>query len=89
MRNTQSMCLGAIGRRTILSKTLSSGFNQYKGEIYPGNHEPIISKEENDKTKSELKIRDKEQAERMSILDHSKLSILSPVSPNVDCGALL
>ncbi|HGQ1480345.1 TPA: recombinase family protein, partial [Streptococcus pneumoniae] len=43
--------------RTILDNPVYCGFNQYKGEIYPGNHESIISKEEYDKTQSELKIR--------------------------------
>ncbi|MDS2370265.1 recombinase family protein, partial [Streptococcus pneumoniae] len=52
--------------RTILDNPVYCGFNQYKGEIYPGNHESIISKEEYDKTQSELKIRQRTAAENVN-----------------------
>ncbi|MET3559315.1 site-specific DNA recombinase [Streptococcus rupicaprae] len=43
--------------RQILGNPVYCGYNQYKGEIYKGNHEPIISKEMYDKVQEELKIR--------------------------------
>lgn len=43
--------------RGILANPVYCGYNQYKGRIYPGNHEPIITEEIYNKTREELKIR--------------------------------
>lgn len=43
--------------RGILANPVYCGYNQYKGRIYPGNHEPIITEEIYNKTQEELKIR--------------------------------
>ena len=51
------------GVRMILANPVYCGYNQYKGEIYKGNHEPIISEEVFNKTQEELKIRQQLAAE--------------------------
>lgn len=43
--------------RGILSNPVYCGYNQYKGQVFPGNHEPIITEEDFNKTQEELKIR--------------------------------
>ena len=43
--------------RLILSNPVYCGYNQYKGQLYPGNHKPIISDEVFNKAQEELKIR--------------------------------
>lgn len=43
--------------RLILSNPVYCGYNQYKGQLYPGNHKPIISEEVFNKAQEELKIR--------------------------------
>lgn len=43
--------------RGVLANPVYCGYNQYKGRIYPGNHEPIITEEIYNKTQEELKIR--------------------------------
>lgn len=52
--------------RQILDNPVYCGYNQYKGEIYKGNHEPIISKEVWDKVQEELKIRQRTAAEKFN-----------------------
>ncbi|WP_156009574.1 recombinase family protein [Streptococcus ruminantium] len=49
--------------RVILSNPVYCGYNQYKGQVFPGNHEPIISEEVFNKTQEELKIRQRKAAE--------------------------
>lgn len=49
--------------RQILDNPVYCGYNQYLGKVYKGNHEPIISKEDFDKTQEELKIRQRKAAE--------------------------
>lgn len=49
--------------RQILANPVYCGYNQYKGELYKGNHENIISQEEYDKTQEELKIRQRKAAQ--------------------------
>ncbi|HGY9646988.1 TPA: recombinase family protein, partial [Streptococcus pneumoniae] len=73
--------------RTILDNPVYCGFNQYKGEIYPGNHEPIISKEEYDKTQSELKIRQRTAAENVNPRPFQAKYILSGIAQCGYCGA--
>lgn len=75
--------------RTILDNPVYCGFNQYKGEIYPGNHEPIISKEEYDKTQSELKIRQRTAAENVNPRPFQAKYILSGIAQCGYCGAPL
>ena len=41
--------------RNILDNPVYCGYNQYLGEIYKGNHESIISKEDYDKTQKSSK----------------------------------
>lgn len=43
--------------RLILSNPVYCGYNQYKGQVYPGTHEPIISEEDYKRTQKELKKR--------------------------------
>ncbi len=43
--------------RQILSNPVYCGYNQYKGEVFPGTHEHIISEEDFNKTQQEIKIR--------------------------------
>ncbi len=45
--------------RQTLDNPIHAGFIRFKGEIYPGNHEPIISKELYDNVQEELEIRQK------------------------------
>ena len=75
--------------RTILDNPVYCGFNQYKGEIYPGNHDPIISKEEYDKTQSELKIRQRTAAENVNPRPFQAKYILSGIAQCGYCGAPL
>ena len=75
--------------RKILDNPVYCGFNQYKGEIYPGNHEPIISKEEYDKTQSELKIRQRIAAENANPRPFQAKYILSGIAQCGYCGAPL
>ena len=75
--------------RKILDNPVYCGFNQYKGEIYPGNHEPIISKEEYDKTQSELKIRQRTAAENVNPRPFQAKYILSGIAQCGYCGAPL
>ena len=75
--------------RAILDNPVYCGFNQYKGEIYPGNHEPIISKEEYDKTQSELKIRQRTAAENVNPRPFQAKYILSGIGQCGYCGAPL
>ena len=43
--------------RLILTNPVYCGYNQYKGQVFPGNHEPIISEDVFNKTQRELKLR--------------------------------
>ncbi len=50
--------------RQTLDNPIHAGFIRFKGEIYPGNHEPIISKELYDNVQEELEIRQKKTYEQ-------------------------
>ncbi|HFU4214537.1 TPA: recombinase family protein [Streptococcus suis] len=50
--------------RQTLDNPIHAGFISFKGEIYPGNHEPIISKELYDNVQLELDIRQKQAYEQ-------------------------
>lgn len=54
------------GVRFILQNPVYCGFNKYKGKVYQGNHEPIITKEVFDKVQKELKIRQRTALERFN-----------------------
>lgn len=43
--------------RQMLDNPVYCGYNKYKGQVYPGNHAPIISKEIYNQVQDELKIR--------------------------------
>lgn len=50
--------------RGILSNPVYCGYNQYKGQLFPGEHEPIISEDVYKRTQEELKIRQRIAAEK-------------------------
>lgn len=50
--------------RGILSNPVYCGYNQYKGQLFPGEHEPIISEDVYKRTQEELKIRQRNAAEK-------------------------
>ena len=72
--------------RKILDNPVYCGYNQYLGEIYKGNHEPIISKEVYDKTQKELKIRQRTAAENVNPRPFQSKYMLSGI---VQCGYCL
>ena len=72
--------------RTILDNPVYCGYNQYLGEIYKGNHEPIITKEVYDKTQKELKIRQRTAAENVNPRPFQAKYMLSGI---VQCGYCL
>lgn len=72
--------------RKILDNPVYCGYNQYLGEIYKGNHEPIITKEVYDKTQKELKIRQRTAAENVNPRPFQSKYMLSGI---VQCGYCL
>ena len=72
--------------RKILDNPVYCGYNQYLGEIYKGNHEPIITKEVYDKTQKELKIRQRTAAENVNPRPFQSKYMLSGI---VQCGHCL
>lgn len=46
--------------RVILGNPVYAGFTHYRGQVYPGNHEPIISEEDYKRTQEELHKRQQE-----------------------------
>lgn len=72
--------------RKILDNPVYCGYNQFMGEIYKGNHEPIISKEDFDKTQEELKIRQRTAAENVNPRPFQAKYMLSGI---VQCGYCL
>lgn len=50
--------------RGILSNPVYCSYNQYKGQLFPGEHEPIISEDVYKRTQEELKIRQRIAAEK-------------------------
>lgn len=75
--------------RAILDNPVYCGFNQFKGEVYPGNHEPIITEEVYNKTKEELKIRQRTAAENVNPRPFQAKYILSGIGQCGYCGAPL
>lgn len=72
--------------RVILDNPVYCGYNQYLGEIYKGNHEPIISKETYDKTQEELKIRQRTALENLNPRPFQAKYMLSGIA---QCGYCL
>lgn len=72
--------------RVILDNPVYCGYNQYLGDLYKGNHEPIISKEVYDKTQKELKIRQRTAAENVNPRPFQAKYMLSGI---VQCGYCL
>lgn len=72
--------------RKILDNPVYCGYNQFMGEIYKGNHEPIISKEVYDKTQKELKIRQRTAAENVNPRPFQAKYMLSGIA---QCGYCL
>ena len=75
--------------RAILDNPVYCGYNKYSGKIYKGNHEPIISKEDYDKTQAELKIRQRTAAENVNPRPFQAKYILSGIAQCGYCGAPL
>ena len=75
--------------RVILDNPVYCGYNQYLGEIYKGNHEPIISKETYDKTQEELKIRQRTALENLNPRPFQAKYMLSGIAQCGYCGAPL
>ena len=75
--------------RQILDNPVYCGYNQYLGEIYKGNHEPIISKEVYDKTQKELKVRQRTAAENVNPRPFQAKYMLSGIAQCGYCGAPL
>ena len=75
--------------RVILDNPVYCGYNQFMGEIYKGNHEPIISKEDFDKTQEELKIRQRTALENLNPRPFQAKYMLSGIAQCGYCGAPL
>lgn len=75
--------------RKILDNPVYCGYNQYLGEIYKGNHEPIITKEVYDKTQKELNIRQRTAAENVNPRPFQSKYMLSGIVQCGYCGAPL
>lgn len=72
--------------RVILDNPVYCGYNQYLGELYKGNHEPIISKKVYDKTQKELKLRQRTAAENVNPRPFQAKYMLSGIA---QCGYCL
>lgn len=69
--------------RLILSNPVYCGFNQFKGQIFPGNHEAIITEDIFNKTQKELKYRQMKYAELTNPRPFKAKYMLSGI---VQCG---
>lgn len=75
--------------RGILANPVYCGYNQYKGQVFPGNHEPIISEEVYNKTQEELKIRQQTAAEKFNPRPFQAKYMLSGIAQCGYCKAPL
>ena len=75
--------------RMILANPVYCGYNQYKGQVYPGNHEPIITEEDFNKTQEELKIRQRTATEKFNPRPFQAKYMLSGIAQCGYCGAPL
>lgn len=75
--------------RVILSNPVYCGYNQFKGQIFPGTHEPIISEEDFNKTQEEIKTRQRTAAERFNPRPFQAKYMLSGIAQCGYCSAPL
>ena len=75
--------------RGILSNPVYCGYNQYKGQLFPGEHEPIISEDVYKRTQEELKIRQRTAAEKTNPRPFQAKYMLSGLAQCGYCGAPL
>lgn len=75
--------------RGILSNPVYCGYNQYKGQLFPGEHEPIISEDVYKRTQEELKIRQRTAAEKTNPRPFQAKYMLSGFAQCGYCGAPL
>lgn len=75
--------------RGILANPVYCGYNQYKGQVFPGNHEPIITEEDFNKTQEELKIRQQRAADNSNPRPFRAKYMLSGIGQCGYCGAPL
>ena len=75
--------------RVILSNPVYCGYNQFKGQIFPGTHEPIISEEDFNKTQEEIKTRQRTAAQRFNPRPFQAKYMLSGMAQCGYCSAPL
>lgn len=75
--------------RGILANPVYCGYNQYKGHVFPGNHEPIITEEAFNKTQEELKIRQQTALEKFNPRPFRAKYMLSGIAQCGYCSAPL
>jgi site-specific recombinase/resolvase len=75
--------------RVILSNPVYCGYNQFKGQIFPGTHEPIISEEDFNKAQEEIKARQRTAAERFNPRPFQAKYMLSGIAQCGYCSAPL
>lgn len=75
--------------RVILSNPVYCGYNQFKGQIFPGTHEPIISEEDFNKTQEEIKTRQRTAAQRFNPRPFQAKYMLSGIAQCGYCSAPL
>lgn len=75
--------------RAILSNPVYCGYNQFKGQIFPGTHEPIISEEDFNKTQEEIKTRQRTAAQRFNPRPFQAKYMLSGIAQCGYCSAPL
>lgn len=75
--------------RVILSNPVYCGYNQFKGQIFPGAHEAIISEDDFNKTQEEIKTRQRTAAERFNPRPFQAKYMLSGIAQCGYCSAPL
>lgn len=75
--------------RQILANPVYCGYNQYKGQVFLGNHEPIISEEDYKKTQEELKKRQRTAIEKFNPRPFQAKYMLSGIAKCGYCHAPL
>ena len=75
--------------RGILANPVYCGYNQYKGHVFLGNHEPIITEEAFNKTQEELKIRQQTALDKFNPRPFRAKYMLSGIAQCGYCGSPL
>lgn len=75
--------------RQMLANPVYCGYNQYKGQVFLGNHAPIVSEETYNKTQEELKIRQRKAADLFNPRPFQARYLLSGLLKCGYCGAPL